>query len=242
MNDIEVREVCGYSVTIYKMKSVYIIENLMSDDTCDALRNIIDTVVLSKSDKYSPGNNVICDSVFLKDLLDANDEMFYTFPANGDDTKETKTTNALNGIQHHEMIDVEEKVNKCVSTMKEIFQDVNKGIRFCTEIKWNLRRIHGPTRCHSDGPFVGDDESSLHFIRDRKVNFTFIRSASVIFHLNDDFEGGIFNFPQLDILIKVKKGSVIIFPPYWTHKHEVSDMLGNTCRYTLNTWFCSKNS
>jgi hypothetical protein len=39
-----------------------------------------------------------------------------------------------------------------------------------------------------------------------------------------------------NISLKMKKGSVIIFPPYWTHLHEVSNLENNTYRYTINTW------
>ena len=63
-----------------------------------------------------------------------------------------------------------------------------------------------------------------------------VRNASMIFALNDDYDGGEFHFPCQDIHIRMKKGSVIIFPPYWTHPHEVSCIRNGTYRYTINTW------
>mgnify|MGYP003968137707 CR=1 FL=1 len=54
--------------------------------------------------------------------------------------------------------------------------------------------------------------------------------------LNDDYEGGIFHFPNQKISVKLKKGQLIAFPPYWTHLHGVEAVINNTYRYTINTW------
>ena len=45
------------------------------------------------------------------------------------------------------------------------------------------------------------------------------RFVAMLFYLNDDFEGGetIF-YPEMSI--KPKKGSVVVFPPYWLFPHE----------------------
>ena len=45
------------------------------------------------------------------------------------------------------------------------------------------------------------------------------RFVAMLFYLNDDFEGGdtIF-YPEVSI--RPKKGSVIVFPPYWLFPHE----------------------
>jgi len=59
---------------------------------------------------------------------------------------------------------------------------------------------------------------------------------SIIIALNDDYEGGEFYFPIQDFRIKLKKGQIIVFPPYWTHYHMVDSPINETYRYTLNTW------
>ena len=59
---------------------------------------------------------------------------------------------------------------------------------------------------------------------------------SIIICLNDDYEDGEFYFPIQDFRIKLKKGQIIAFPPYWTHQHMVSTPTNNTYRYTINTW------
>jgi hypothetical protein len=53
---------------------------------------------------------------------------------------------------------------------------------------------------------------------------------TAIMYLNDNYEGGELNFPGLDISIKPKKGSLIIWPGYLTHS--ISEISSGT-RYTM---------
>ena len=92
-----------------------------------------------------------------------------------------------------------------------------------------LRKIYGPTRFHKDG-------ISVNLIDNRYVPKRKIRNMSVIIALNDDYEGGVFHFPNQDFSTKLKKGQLIAFPPYWTHIHGVESPTNNTFRYTINTW------
>lgn len=92
-----------------------------------------------------------------------------------------------------------------------------------------LRKIYGPTRLHKDG-------ININPIDNRYLPIRKIRNMSVIICLNDDYEGGEFYFPSQDYKIKLKKGQIIAFPPYWTHPHMVSEPSNNTYRYTINTW------
>ena len=59
---------------------------------------------------------------------------------------------------------------------------------------------------------------------------------SVIIALNDDYEGGELVFPNQDVVVKLKKGQAVAFPPYWTHPHYTNEPLNGTFRYTVNTW------
>jgi len=90
------------------------------------------------------------------------------------------------------------------------------------------RKIFGPTRIHADGIYVEKD--SPHIPKKK------IRNMSLIMCLNEDYEGGEFYFPIQDRTIKLKKGNIIAFPPYWTHPHMTYPLLNNTYRYTINTW------
>jgi len=53
---------------------------------------------------------------------------------------------------------------------------------------------------------------------------------TAIMYLNENYEGGELNFPTLDISIKPKKGSLIIWPGYLTHS--ISEISSGT-RYTM---------
>lgn len=92
-----------------------------------------------------------------------------------------------------------------------------------------LRKIYGPTRLHKDG-------ININPIDNRYLPIRKIRNMSIIICLNDDYEEGEFYFPSQDYKIKLKKGQIIAFPPYWTHPHMVSEPTNNTYRYTINTW------
>lgn len=68
----------------------------------------------------------------------------------------------------------------------------------------------------------------------------YIRCLSLIIVLNDDYDGGIFNFPNQNLNLKLKNGEVIIFPPYWTHPYSVSSVGECQSRYTINTCILEK--
>jgi hypothetical protein len=87
---------------------------------------------------------------------------------------------------------------------------------------YTLRQIHGGTSLHADGIFDNSYKKS--------------RLLSIIFNLNDNYNGGEFIFPKQDTKIILKMGEAICFPPYWTHPHEVSCVSFGEYRYTINTW------
>ncbi len=92
-----------------------------------------------------------------------------------------------------------------------------------------LRKIYGPTRQHKDG-------ININAVDNRYLPIRKIRNMSVIICLNDDYEGSEFYFPMQDYRIKLGKGQIITFPPYWTHPHLVYPPTNGTYRYTINTW------
>jgi hypothetical protein len=92
-----------------------------------------------------------------------------------------------------------------------------------------LRKIHGPTRLHKDG-------INIEPIENKYIPVKKIRNMSIIICLNDDYEGGEFYFPIQDFRVRLKKGEILAFPPYWTHQHMVETPTNNTYRYTINTW------
>lgn len=143
----------------------------------------------------------------------------------------------LDQIENKKFADIIDKeIFKVVRDVIKRVSDINGDL---SEIRgdsgYQLRKIHGETREHIDGVFPGlipniEKNPSLK-VRD-------IRKASLIIALNDDYEGGYFQFPSQDIKVRLKKRQGILFPPYWTHPHSVSKPENNTFRYTINTWLC----
>lgn len=92
-----------------------------------------------------------------------------------------------------------------------------------------LRKIYGPTRYHRDGTAcIKENGEPGH------------RVFGVIVVLNDDYEGGELHFPSQGRMIRLNKGQVIIFPPFWTHPHGALALKNGTFRYTINTWLCNE--
>jgi predicted 2-oxoglutarate/Fe(II)-dependent dioxygenase YbiX len=109
-----------------------------------------------------------------------------------------------------------------VLTTFRAFRPDFKGIH---DNGYTLRKIFGGTKRHVDG------------VHSKTGGFTkIVRALSFIAVLNDDYDGGIFNFPAHNLKFKVKKGEVVMFPPYWTHPHSVTSVGEGQARYTINTW------
>lgn len=67
--------------------------------------------------------------------------------------------------------------------------------------------------------------------------FPFLWSGhlSVLAYLNDDYEGGELYFPDHDVTIKPKRGSIITFPGNAHYIHGVKPIT-NGIRYTMSQW------
>lgn len=98
-----------------------------------------------------------------------------------------------------------------------------------------FRKVYGETRLHPDGTCP---DLTIHPTRNYHIKK--IRSLTIIGVLNDDYEGGEYYFPSQNIKLKLKAGSFIMFPPYWTHPHSVSKIITkpncNKYRYIVSTW------
>jgi len=126
--------------------------------------------------------------------------------------------------------DLYNKINtsylKIISEMK-----CNKYSEFENNIHYDktfeIRKIYGPTRQHTDGIFNNDACKSK------------IRHSSCIICLNDDYIGGEFIFDKQNFKYKMSENDIIIFPPFYTHPHLTLPLEDRTYRYTINTWFLS---
>ena len=123
-------------------------------------------------------------------------------------------------------------VNEIMNKTTRIFNNIRAYLKqnYELDIKgdsgFQFRKIFGPTRIHKDGVYDASNPVTLHVTR----------IASVVICLNDDYEGGEFCFPIQDIKVKLKKGQIIVFPPYWTHPHYTMELKNRTYRYTINSW------
>ena len=61
------------------------------------------------------------------------------------------------------------------------------------------------------------------------------RDISVVGYLNDDFEGGETFFDRQNVKVKPQKGSVVVFPSYYTHPHQSLPVIRGT-KYAFTTW------
>ena len=61
-------------------------------------------------------------------------------------------------------------------------------------------------------------------------------SVACSFALNDDYEGGEWGFFNREIVIKLPKGSAILFPSNFMYPHEIMPVTKGT-RYSIITWF-----
>ena len=121
--------------------------------------------------------------------------------------------------------EIDDLIFKRVGAVLNAFRTVRPDFKGIHDDGYTLRRIHGGTKRHVDG------------VHSKTGGCTKLgRDMSFIAVLNDDYDGGIFNFPAQNLKFKVKKGEVVMFPPYWTHPHSVSSVGEGQARYTINTW------
>ena len=191
-------------------------------------------VVKKKIDNYEvleyKGTNIYV----IENILDGlTCEEFITFIEKLDlkDTSEEpdkllkcKYLNLLNDNPMHSINDF--KIYCIFNKIFEIMTKCNPYIKITGDTYYILRKIYGETQLHTDE------------VRANYTNYFFnqTRCLAAIIALNDNFEGGVFKFPHQNIEHKMKKGSVILFPPFWTHPHQITTVGENKYRYTITTW------
>lgn len=88
---------------------------------------------------------------------------------------------------------------------------------------YELREITGATRPHQDGAMPTNNP---------KYTQTTYRVGTIVLSLtdSDDF----LHFPIQNASLKLTKGKIIFFPPFWTHPHHSS--YGGKTTYRIQTW------
>jgi hypothetical protein len=139
------------------------------------------------------------------------------------------TLNELIETSIPESKDIDVLIFKVINAILVKVREKYSAFKGTQDDGYTLRRIFGGTKLHADG---------VHSIT---AGFkSFVRCLSIIIVLNDDYDGGIFNFPNQGLKFKVKKGEAVLFPPYWTHPHSVTSVGEGQARYTINTWILEK--
>jgi hypothetical protein len=101
----------NYSIIEYEKTSIYVIENVLDDDFCDKVINIIETIPLKRT-VYTDTNNVECYFSMMDQLLKTSDKLFYKFSTQENEvndiiekikSKQSIHTNKLNGITKSEI-------------------------------------------------------------------------------------------------------------------------------------------
>jgi hypothetical protein len=62
------------------------------------------------------------------------------------------------------------------------------------------------------------------------------RFLAFIVYLNDNFSGGETNILTYNKEIKPKKGSLLVFPPLWTHFHQGKPITSGNPKYILGSY------
>ena len=83
---------------------------------------------------------------------------------------------------------------------------------------------------YEEGGFMSEHADSIHHSHGQKYGFP---QASVLFFLNDGYEGG--EFIVADTMYKPKRNSAIIFPSNFMFPHSVNKIIKGT-RYSIITW------
>jgi 2OG-Fe(II) oxygenase superfamily len=141
-----------------------------------------------------------------------------------------------NNVECYSVVHIEENETHrfVIEKIKELFKsvsEINDKIKIVGQTLFELRKVYGETRIHQDGVFNGD---IIQTENNGKVKT--VRSLTIVLTLNDDFEGGVYTFPNQNITIKPKKGTAILFPPYYTHPHGVSAIENGKFRYICSSW------
>jgi hypothetical protein len=185
--------------------------------------------------EYEKTNIYVIENVFDKDfcnnlitLMDKSKQEKLSFS----DHNNVECFNILNFNNSETTNEIIKKFTHII----KIFGGLVTGFNSNSFSMFELRKVYGITRNHTDGIF---GETIRHPVDNALLKT--IRVATIVVALNDDFDEGVYNFPTQDVKIKLKQGSAVLFPPYWTHPHSVSKIEKNEYRYILSTWALCDN-
>jgi hypothetical protein len=74
-----------------------------------------------------------------------------------------------------------------------------------------------------------------HFVNHIDDSPMYPRRVSVIYYMNDNYEGGEISFPRFNVSYKPKANEMLIFPSGYTYNHSVSEVTAGN-RYAMVSW------
>ena len=169
-----------------------------------------------------------CDSI-ISEYTNSNEWKLGRFGKNVSDTT-FRSCHVIN-TSTKESIDVNYQVRKIIDSI--IFENAgnaasNYSKDTCCDFLKYINTDSGYTLLrYNEGDFYKQHTDSAKAA---------LRSISMSFILNDDYEGGEFAFFDRELIFKLKKGSVIVFPSNFMYPHEIMPVTKGT-RYSIVTWF-----
>lgn len=191
--------------------------------------SLFDGITTNKKDKYykRPHHQIfVFDDVVPEDVCERVKRLIDS------EAQDETLTNPGTNVQCKSLILNNRIESNLYNTITVIMSKISERMRdYCvdtfSDCGYLIRKIHGPTECHTD---------SMLDYNQPTVSSKMIRNLTITIALNSDYNGGEFCFPCQNFKIKLKRGQVIAFPPFWTHPHYTNDLHDGTYRYTINTW------
>lgn len=125
----------------------------------------------------------------------------------------------------------EQLIENLMSTVYGVHQQ-----EFSNLYKTSVKNIE-PTQFlkYGVGGRYDDHNDSEDWDSNNQLKRVINRDITVLFYLNDDYEGGELEFTRLGLTIKPKRGMMVAFPSYIEFSHRVHPITSGT-RYNLVTW------
>lgn len=167
----------------------------------------------------------LCDSI-LTEYANSSDWSTSTI-ATGEAMTDVRNTDIIG-------ISIAEVINKNFQTRKELdnrlFTYANQAI-----VEYNKRFPSAMIQQDSGYDLLRYKEGGF-YIQHTDSFMQQPRAVSCSIALNDDYEGGEWAFWDREKTLRIKKGSVIMFPSNFMYPHEIMPVTKGT-RYSIITWF-----
>lgn len=165
----------------------------------------------------------LCDEILAEY---SNDKNWVTAPTNKGITN-TRRCDVIN-ISDFGIVAQDQEKRKMIDD-KLFFCAGNAIKKYNENFKYSL--IEGDSGYHLLRYQKGDffKEHTDHYLQQP-------RTVSCSFALNDGYEGGEWGFFDREMVVKVPKGSAVLFPSNFMYPHEIMPVTKGT-RYSIVTWF-----